>query len=81
MLRPVIRTFSNVGSFVILAKPLQVLVLNPWHPLLILITISFICPFSVALLALFLIGKIVIQVLLLLFRVFLSAAGSVFGHD
>lgn len=46
-------TFGSIGSFVVtLSKPSEVLVLNPWHPLLVLIVIGFSRPLVVGLLLL-----------------------------
>ena len=50
-------TFGSIRGLVVRTKPSQVLVLNPGHPVLVLVVISVFDPFGVCLLALLVVGQ------------------------
>lgn len=70
-----INTFGRIRSLVItLAKPFQVLIFNPRHPLFVLLLVGLSDPFGIGFLLSLLGGQVVVEVLLLFFCVLASGA-------
>ena len=66
-------TFGSVAGLVIVGEPLEVLVLDPRHPVLALVVIALLHPLEVALALLLLLGEGVEGLLLLVFAHFVPA--------
>lgn len=76
----VVRTLGSIAGLVIVGEPLEVLVLDPRHPVLILVVVALFDPFHVGLALLLLLGEGVEGLLLLVFAHFVpAAAGGVGG--
>lgn len=63
-------TLCSIRSLIIpFSKPLQVLVFEPWHPLLVLFVVCLLNPFCIALVLLLRGGQVLVEVALLFLRV------------
>ena len=60
-------TLGGVASLVVVGEPLEVLVLDPRHPVLVLVVVALLHPLEVALALLLLLGEGVESLLLLVF--------------
>jgi hypothetical protein len=60
-------TLGSIRSLVIVGEPLEVLVLNPGHPVFVLVVVALLYPLHVALALLLLLGQRVEGLLLLIF--------------
>jgi hypothetical protein len=38
------RTFGSIAGLVVVGEPAEVQVFHPWHPLLVLVVVCFLCP-------------------------------------